>query len=83
MERGLAGSNYRQRPWFAPLCSPAATSSPAFHFRESGLPAAYIGDCLSFNLRVTRDIEDIGALGHVDLLGDLRGASGAKDLGSG
>jgi hypothetical protein len=61
---------------FGQLCSLAATPSPASYFRESGLPAAYIADCLNFNLRVTRDIEDIGVLGHVDQLGELRAATG-------
>lgn len=61
---------------FGQLCSLAATPSPASYFRESGLPAAYIADCLNFNLRVTRDIGDIGVLGHVDQFGELRAATG-------
>ena len=61
---------------FGQLCSLAATPSPASYFRESGLPAAYIADCLNFNLRVTRDIEEIGVLGHVGPSGELRAATG-------
>jgi hypothetical protein len=47
---------------FGQICSLAATPSPASYFRESRVPADIIADALNFNLRFTRDVEDVGVL---------------------
>jgi hypothetical protein len=47
---------------FGQICSLAATPSPASYFRESKVPADIIADALNFNLRFTRDVEDVGVL---------------------
>src|SRR5229473_6030477 len=47
---------------FGQICSLAATPSPASYFRESKLPAPIIADALNYNLRFTRDVEDVGVL---------------------
>src|SRR6202040_3505247 len=47
---------------FGQLCSLAATPSPASYFRESGLPTPIIADCLNYNLRFTRGVEDVKLL---------------------
>ncbi|MDE2096304.1 MAG: DUF932 domain-containing protein [Patescibacteria group bacterium] len=60
---------------FGQLCSLASTPSPASYFRESNLPAAYISDCLNWNLR-SRSIEDIGLLGQLGDSPELRAATG-------
>src|SRR6202045_1118857 len=52
---------------FGQICSLAATPSPASYFRESRVPADIIADALNFNLRFTRDVEDVGVL---ETLGD-------------
>jgi hypothetical protein len=57
-----------QRPapthWsFGQLCSLASPgNSPASYFRETQIPAPMIADCLNYNLRFTRGVEDIGVL---------------------
>jgi len=50
---------------FGQICSLAATPSPASYFRESRLPAPIIADAVNYNLRYTRDIEEIGLLATV------------------
>src|SRR3981081_3130896 len=47
---------------FGQICSLAATPSPASYFRESRVPADIIADALNFNLRFTRDVEEVGVL---------------------
>ena len=48
---------------FGQLCSLASPgNSPASYFRETRMPAPVIADCLNFNLRFTRGVEDIGVL---------------------
>ena len=48
---------------FGQLCSLASPgNSPASYFRETQMPAPMIADCLNYNLRFTRGIEDIGVL---------------------
>src|SRR5215469_10375538 len=48
---------------FGQLCSLASPgNSPAGYFRETNMPARMIADCLNYNLRFTRGIEDIGVL---------------------
>ncbi len=48
---------------FGQLCSLASTPSPASYFRDSRLPTPIIADCLNFNLRFTRGVEDDQAPG--------------------
>jgi hypothetical protein len=59
-------SGYRAAPthWsFGQLCSLASPgNSPASYFRETRMPAEMVADCLNYNLRFTRSIEDIGLL---------------------
>jgi hypothetical protein len=56
---GAAASHWS----FGQLCSLASPgNSPASYFRETNMPAPMIADCLSYNLRFTRGIEDIGVL---------------------
>src|ERR1700739_2855326 len=48
---------------FGQLCSLANPgNSPASYFRETQMPAPMIADCLNYNLRFTRGVEDIGVL---------------------
>src|ERR1700761_8077803 len=48
---------------FGQLCSLASPgNSPASYFRETNMPAPVIADCLNYNLRFTRGVEDIGVL---------------------
>src|SRR5205085_4172831 len=64
---------------FGQICSLAATPSPASYFRESRLPAPVIADALNYNLRFTRDIEDVGVLATLWANGaesELRAATG-------
>jgi hypothetical protein len=62
----LDESGYPSAPthWsFGQLCSLASPgNSPASYFREARLPAPIIADCLNYNLRFTRGVEDIGLL---------------------
>jgi hypothetical protein len=45
------------------LCSLASPgNSPASYFRETNMPGPMIADCLNYNLRFTRGVEDIGVL---------------------
>src|SRR6266436_5219583 len=64
---------------FGQLCTLAATPSPASYFRESKLPSPIIADCLNFNLRFTRDVEDVKLLvsGQSDGV-ELRAATGPR-----
>ncbi len=64
---------------FGQLCSLAATPSPASYFRESGLPTPIIADCLNYNLRFTRGVEDVKLLvsGQDDGV-ELRAATGPR-----
>jgi hypothetical protein len=64
VERGpLAGQQLAPtHQAFGQICSLAATPSPASYFRESKLPAPIIADALNYNLRFTRDVEDVGVL---------------------
>ena len=48
---------------FGQLCSLASPgNSPASYFRDTNMPAPMIADCLNYNLRFTRGVEDIGVL---------------------
>src|ERR1700751_5507643 len=48
---------------FGQLCSLASPgNSPASYFRDTNMPAPMIADCLNYNLRLTRGVEDIGVL---------------------
>jgi hypothetical protein len=48
---------------FGQLCSLASPgNSPASYFRETNMPSPMIADCLNYNLRFTRGVEDIGVL---------------------
>ena len=45
---------------FRQLCSLASPSnSPASYFRDTNMPAPVIADCLNYNLRFTRGVEDV------------------------
>ena len=63
---------------FGQLCSLASPgNSPASYFRETRMPAPVIADCLNFNLRFTRGIEDIGVLlTRDDEINELRSVNG-------
>ena len=63
---------------FGQLCSLASPgNSPASYFRETHMPAPVIADCLNFNLRFTRGIEDIGVLlTRDDEINELRSVNG-------
>jgi hypothetical protein len=64
---------------FGQLCTLAATPSPASYFRDSKLPSPIIADCLNFNLRFTRDVEDVGVLiTRQDAEAELRAATGPR-----
>jgi hypothetical protein len=63
---------------FGQLCSLASPgNSPASYFRDTNMPAPVIADCLNYNLRFTRGVEDVGILltedGHVS---ELRAVNG-------
>jgi hypothetical protein len=63
---------------FGQLCSLASPgNSPASYFRDANMPAPIIADCLNYNLRFTRGVEDVGILltedGHVS---ELRAVNG-------
>jgi len=63
---------------FGQLCSLASPgNSPASYFREARIPAPMIADCLNYNLRFTRGIEDVGVLvtrdGHASELRSVNG----------
>jgi len=64
---------------FGQLCSLASTPSPASYFRDSGLPTPIIADCLNYNLRFTRGVEDVKLLvsGQGDDV-ELRAATGPR-----
>jgi hypothetical protein len=48
---------------FGQLCSLASPgNSPTSYFREARIPAPMIADCLNYNLRFTRGVEDVGVL---------------------
>jgi hypothetical protein len=48
---------------FGQLCSLASPgNSPASYFRETNMPSPMIADCLNYNLKFTRGVEDIGVL---------------------
>ena len=48
---------------FGQLCSLASPgNSPASYFRDTNMPTPMIADCLNYNLRFTRGVEDIGVL---------------------
>ena len=48
---------------FGQLCSLASPgNSPASYFRDTNMPAPMIADCLNYNLKFTRGVEDIGVL---------------------
>jgi hypothetical protein len=57
-------SGYHSTPthWsFGQLCSLASPgNSPASYFRETRMAAAVVADCLNYNLRFNRSIEDVG-----------------------
>ena len=63
---------------FGQLCSLASPgNSPASYFRDTNMPAPVIADCLNYNLRFTRGVEDVGILltedGHVSALRAVNG----------
>jgi hypothetical protein len=48
---------------FGQLCSLASPgNSPASYFRDTNIPGPVIADCLNYNLRFTRGVEDVGIL---------------------
>ena len=48
---------------FGRLCSRASPgNSPASSLRDTNVPAPIIADCLNYNLRFTRGVEDVGIL---------------------
>ena len=56
---GAAASHWS----FGQLCSLASPgNSPASYFRETNMPSPMIADCLNYNLKFTRGVEDIGVL---------------------
>src|ERR1700761_1541183 len=63
---------------FGQLCSLASLgNSPASYFRETRMPAPMIADCLNYNLRFTRGIEEIGVLlTQGDDFSELRSVNG-------
>src|SRR6202030_1089977 len=62
---------------FGQLCSLASPgNSPASYFRDSNMPAPMIADCLNYNLRFTRGVEDIGILTTTDDTVELRSVNG-------
>jgi hypothetical protein len=66
---------------FGQLCSLASPgNSPAAYFREGSLPAPVIADCLNFNLRFTRQAQEIGTLAQRQDDGSivLRAATGPR-----
>jgi hypothetical protein len=64
---------------FGQLCSLASTPSPASYFRESGRPTPIIADCLNYNLRFTRGVEDVKLLVSGQGNGvELRAATGPR-----
>ena len=72
---GAAASHWS----FGQLCSLASPgNSPGSYFRDTNMPAPMIADCLNYNLKFTRGIEDIGVLltqkGDYD--NDLRSVNG-------
>src|SRR4051812_35043472 len=49
--------------WSGQLCSLASPgNSPASYFRETNMPGPMIADCLNYNLKFSRGVEDIGVL---------------------
>ncbi len=66
---------------FGQLCSLASPgNSPAAYFRESSLPVPVVADCLNFNLRFTRQAQEIGTLAQRQDDGSivLRAATGPR-----
>ncbi len=63
---------------FGQLCSLASPgNSPASYFRETQMPAPMIADCLNYNLRFNRGVEDIGVLlTRGDEFSELRSVNG-------
>src|SRR5215468_1098061 len=48
---------------FGQVCSLASPgNSPASYFRDTNMAAPMIADCLNYNLRFTRGVEDVGVL---------------------
>jgi hypothetical protein len=81
---GPNGSPAATTHWsFGQLCSLASPGeSPANYFRKSQMPAPMIADCLNYNLRFTRGVEDVGVLlTHTPDVLRLSGA-GATELRS-
>ncbi len=73
---GVNGATMVPTHWsFGQLCSRAATPSPASYFRESRVPSPLIADCLNYNLRFTRDVEEVGILATEN---ELRAVNGAR-----
>src|SRR5215471_7365092 len=47
---------------FGQLCSLASSgNSLASYFRDTNMPGAMIADCLNYNLRFTRGVEDVAS----------------------
>jgi hypothetical protein len=65
---------------FGQLCSLASPgNSPASYFRDTNMPSPMIADCLNYNLRFTRGVEDVGILLTTDeerRLSELRSVNG-------
>ena len=63
---------------FGQLCSLASPgNSPASYFRDTSMPTPMIADCLNYNLRFTRGVEDIGVLlTQDDEVSELRSVNG-------
>jgi hypothetical protein len=72
---GAAASHWS----FGQLCSLASPgNSPASYFRETNMPSPMIADCLNYNLKFTRGVEDIGVLltSEGDYANELRSVNG-------
>lgn len=65
---------------FGQLCSLAFPgNSPAGYFREGRLPAPVIANALNYDLRSTRDVDEIGLLASLGDENDLSVPSGTSD----
>ena len=74
-------SGYHSTPthWsFGQLCSLASPgNSPASYFRETRMPAPMIADCLNYNLRFTRGVEESAScVTRTTSLNELRSVNG-------
>ncbi|MGO8937081.1 MAG: DUF932 domain-containing protein [Mycobacterium sp.] len=80
IDGGVPGFLTAPTHWsFGQLCSLASPgNSPASYLRETRMPAPMIADCLNYNLRFTRGVEDVGLLKTEKdgMAGELRSVNG-------